>query len=420
MELIYTLIFVVIVTLILVGLTQARSTPQQFFRRDYPLESFTNPSAKTAEANLTYSWGQPIPGLPEKKPCSTGSVCQTPSCPVANGSTPLRSCDQCDILKHPDIKYFVLKSSIKPQSDMSEYVRKSEITPPVDLKDYIRKSEIPACPKCPDMSDYVKKSSLPAMPECPKCPTCPVCPVCEPTYTKIEDDPRFKKAICKYVLKEDAQNALNKALKEQAEDLLMNMRCPSDKDQKEVEVKDAEAEKKIKDPRLIPSKQKTIKVQATQEKPIFSALFPENTRENAIYRKELPKHYKLPVEGKKEVVVSDASGSNAGFFGFFKNWLGSSSTTSEEKKTTNGELSLRETTSLSAEGKEVDAQKLGVSISGKMEKGDSREKSISMGNIGGSQFVRKTDGVSVTSSEIPPDYTSPAVWRGSTYYQGTC
>lgn len=99
-----------------------------------------------------------------------------------------KSCEKCDINKHPDINMYVLKSSVPACPDMSNYALKSMVKSCPDMKDYIKKSKIPPTKKCPNMNDYVLKSSIPATPQCPVCPVCPVCPK---TYKNIEDDPRF-------------------------------------------------------------------------------------------------------------------------------------------------------------------------------------------------------------------------------------
>ncbi len=68
-----------------------------------------------------------------------------------------KSCNKCDILKHPEIDNYVLKSSVPP-------------CPKIDLNNYIKKSEMPICPPKIDLNQYVKKSEI------PKCPTCPTIP----------------------------------------------------------------------------------------------------------------------------------------------------------------------------------------------------------------------------------------------------
>ncbi len=81
-------------------------------------------------------------------------------------------CPKCDILDHPDIDKYVLKSSVPPCPNMSEY---------------IRKSEIPQCPKI-DMNEYVKKSTIPPPKVCPTIEKCPVCP-------EIPKDLKYRKEI---------------------------------------------------------------------------------------------------------------------------------------------------------------------------------------------------------------------------------
>jgi hypothetical protein len=81
-------------------------------------------------------------------------------------------CPKCDILDHPDIDKYVLKSSVPPCPNMSEY---------------IRKSEIPSCPKI-DLNEYVKKSEIPSPKVCPTIEKCPVCP-------EIPKDLKYRKEI---------------------------------------------------------------------------------------------------------------------------------------------------------------------------------------------------------------------------------
>jgi hypothetical protein len=72
-------------------------------------------------------------------------------------------CNNCDILQHPDINKYVLKSSVPA-------------CPNIDLNNYIKKSEIPACPPKVDLNNYIKKSEIPSCPTINKCPTCPELP----------------------------------------------------------------------------------------------------------------------------------------------------------------------------------------------------------------------------------------------------
>ena len=236
MEFIYTALLVIIIAFLLMGLMRSRAQSNRiFYQRNLPLrEGFLGqvPSVSSIADQIGgqsqyYNWGTefkeetcangecPSPP-PRVKPCPGGQPCREAEAPGAG------ICDSCDILKHKDIKYFTLKSSIPACPDMSGYVKKSEIPPVPDMKDYIKKSEIPPCPSCPDLNDYVPKSSLPAMPECPKCPVCPVCPVCPETYDDITKHPDFKK----YISKNEAQEAMAKALERQAKNLLQNLRCP--------------------------------------------------------------------------------------------------------------------------------------------------------------------------------------------------
>jgi hypothetical protein len=238
MEFIYTALLVIIIAFLLMGLMRSRAQSNRiFYQRNLPLrEGFLGqvPSVSSIADQIGgqsqyYNWGTepaqsqgsclngecPSPP-PRGRICPEGEPCREAEAPTAG------VCDSCDILKHKDIKYFTLKSSIPACPDMSDYVKKSEIPPMPDMKDYIKKSEIPPCAKCPDLNDYVPKSSLPAMPECPKCPVCPVCPVCPETYDDITKHPDFKK----YISKNEAQEAMARALERQAKNLLQNLRCP--------------------------------------------------------------------------------------------------------------------------------------------------------------------------------------------------
>lgn len=267
MEYLYTFLLVAVVAILLIGLIQSRAaTVRTFYNRNYPLgapsivenpidpnnpinptrEFFGNPdtstdAAQSAGSSRLYRWGMPSDEDIKKddRSCTVAAKCPDVG-PCRESDTANQAvCDSCDILKHKDIKYFTLKSSIPSCPDMSEYVKKSEVPAMPDMKEYIKKSEIPACDKCPDMNEYVHKSAIPSNPECPKCPVCPVCPVCPESYDRIEQDPRFARAfanadirkhpdIAKFISKSEAQAAMQKALELQAKDLLKNLRCPTD------------------------------------------------------------------------------------------------------------------------------------------------------------------------------------------------
>lgn len=328
MEFLYTSLLVILVAILLIGLVQARaSSTQSFYRRNAPLitsnvvlnpidpsnpidptkEYFSNPTQATqsqqlAGSSIAYQWGMPTETAVSKK-CTSGDCPSPPSRSCTKGcddSKPGQStCNQCDILKHKDIKYFTLKSSIPSCPDMSEYVKKSQIPAVPDMKDYVKKSEIPACPKCPDMKDYVPKSSIPTSPECPRCPVCPVCPVCPETYDRVEEDPRFGRAfanadirkhpdISKYVLKSEAESAMENALELQAKDILTNLRCPPCGDGSsrhvEVQVKD-QATGAIVNPKLKVHQTKDVKVEAVQLPNVFGSIFPDLSKQNATARR---------------------------------------------------------------------------------------------------------------------------------------
>jgi hypothetical protein len=143
-------------------------------------------------------------------------------------------CNKCDIINHPDIDKYVLKTSVPPCPDVSKFALKSDMQPSIlpDMNDYIKKNEIPPCEKCPDLSDYILKADIPAKVECPKCPACPVCPVCPicpKTYNNIEDDPKFKRYMNNFIKNFDlnkhpqlknkliSKNECDKKLKDQKE-----------------------------------------------------------------------------------------------------------------------------------------------------------------------------------------------------------
>lgn len=274
MEYFYTFLLVAVVAILLIGLVQSRSASvRTFYNRNYALgapsivenpidpnnpidptkEFFTTDSpesstdsSQAAGQSINYRWGMPTDSdaANGKKDCVIPSKCPgVGPCRESQGINQA-TCDSCDILKHKDIKYFTLKSSVPACPDMSQYVKKSEVPAMPDMKDYIKKSEIPACAKCADLNDYIHKSAIPSNPECPKCPVCPVCPVCPETYDRVEQDPRFARAfanadirkhpdISKYISKAEAQAAMQQALELQAKDLLKNLRCPEGKEKKE-------------------------------------------------------------------------------------------------------------------------------------------------------------------------------------------
>lgn len=102
------------------------------------------------------------------------------------------SCNNCDILQHPDIDKYVLKSSVPS-------------CPKIDLNDYIKKSEIPVCP---NLNDYIKKSEVPAQKECPtidKCPTCPTIPENIKAKKELQNTYQFNILDVKNLKNEDIQ-----------------------------------------------------------------------------------------------------------------------------------------------------------------------------------------------------------------------
>ena len=114
----------------------------------------------------------------------------------------------CDILSHPDINKYVLKSSVPPCPDVSRYATKNMLQSCPDMSKYILKSKIPKCEKF-DKSKYILKSEIPPCPKCPICPICPTCPTCpkpQPCKTinqyRIEEHPDMKNYVRKDKVKE--------------------------------------------------------------------------------------------------------------------------------------------------------------------------------------------------------------------------
>lgn len=172
---------------------------------------------KKGAAHL-YKWGIPEDNTSKKEECKKSNTDDdippfTPkpiedNCPPheeikCNESNKNNQCGNCDILTHPDIHKYVLKSSVPPCPDISKYATKNMLKTCPDMSKYILKSEVPKCDKI-DKSKYILKSEIPACPKCPICPVCPVCPTCpkpEPCKTinqyKIEEHPDSEDYISK-------------------------------------------------------------------------------------------------------------------------------------------------------------------------------------------------------------------------------
>ena len=73
------------------------------------------------------------------------------------------SCFKCNILNHPDINKYVLKTSIPPPKDISNYTKKSMLHPEVDMSKYMLKSKCRA--QNINLTEYIKKVDVPACPE---------------------------------------------------------------------------------------------------------------------------------------------------------------------------------------------------------------------------------------------------------------
>jgi len=189
-----------------------------------PQVSSTN-SQKKGASHL-YKWG--LPEDPADTP-TTKKDCEKPddvppftpkpvddNCPQAEEisckDSKNEKCGTCDILSHPDINKYVLKSSVPPCPDVSKYATKNMLKTCPDMSKYILKSKIPVCEKI-DKSKYILKSEVPACPKCPICPVCPVCPTCPKPQPckkinqyKIEEHPDMEK----YIKKDDVKKFCDK------------------------------------------------------------------------------------------------------------------------------------------------------------------------------------------------------------------
>ncbi len=105
------------------------------------------------------------------------------------------SCNKCDILQHPDIDKYVLKSSVPA-------------CPNIDLNNYIKKSEIPGCPPKVDLSEYIKKSEVPAIPNIEKCPKCPEIPESLKSKKELQNTYQFNILDIKNLKNEDIKMLL--------------------------------------------------------------------------------------------------------------------------------------------------------------------------------------------------------------------
>ncbi len=105
------------------------------------------------------------------------------------------NCNQCDILQHPDIDKYVLKSSVPA-------------CPKIDLNNYIKKSEIPVCPPKIDLSEYIKKSEVPAIPNIEQCPKCPEIPESLKSKKELQNTYQFNILDIKNLKNEDIKMLL--------------------------------------------------------------------------------------------------------------------------------------------------------------------------------------------------------------------
>ena len=210
--------------------TLQKNTVYEFFESSPQEATIGQQDSGASEIyNRPYETVNSIESCPKPKPPSPPPPPpKPPICPETCIPRQYEQCYDCDITSNKDINKYVLKSSVPPCPDMSQYAKKSNLCPCTDMSKYILKSEVPACDK-PNLNNYIEKSEIPA---CPTCPTCPTCPECEygpisnhPEYNKyitrkeceeqcekhIEDnitkfdesDPKFKKAIRKYLRDND-------------------------------------------------------------------------------------------------------------------------------------------------------------------------------------------------------------------------
>lgn len=140
-------------------------------------ENFDNKYTKSSTYDVgmgssqKYGWGEanisstPKPVPPRRPPRRPNPPLPEPSPPMSGEKYIFNdfrgSCENCDIVKHPEINRYVLKSSIPPGPDMTKYILKSQIPPRPNLSKYILKSQVPACP---DMGKYILKSKIPPCP----------------------------------------------------------------------------------------------------------------------------------------------------------------------------------------------------------------------------------------------------------------
>jgi hypothetical protein len=185
--------------------TKGASTPyiEHFKQNNSNIDGYRNSSSfdVTGGASSKYGWGinendYERNHLEEVKKEEKKKCVQKKNDPICTKDNiqekDKESCNKCDILQHPDINKYVLKSSVPA-------------CPKIDVNDYIKKSEIPACPKI-DLNEYIKKSEVPAQKVCPtieKCPTCPTIPDELKNKKEIQNNYQFNILDVKNLSNED-------------------------------------------------------------------------------------------------------------------------------------------------------------------------------------------------------------------------
>ncbi len=216
---------ILFIFLIIIGLYLSQETKLNINEKNKILMENFSPQVSSTRAqkkgaSQLYKWGLPEDNVSEKKeecnkPDDVPPFTPKPvedNCPQSEeincNDNKSKNCGDCDILTHPDINKYVLKSSVPPCPDISKYATKNMLKTCPDMSKYILKSKVPKCEKI-DKSKYILKSEVPPCPKCPICPVCPVCPTCpkpQPCKTinqyKIEEHPDMEEYVKKDKLKE--------------------------------------------------------------------------------------------------------------------------------------------------------------------------------------------------------------------------
>ena len=216
---------IIFIFLIILGLYLSQESSLNISEKNKILtENFStqvsSTSAQKKGASHLYKWGIPESTPDEPKKCETNPDDIPPFTPkpvedkcapgeeISCNTSKNQKCGDCDILSHPDINKYVLKSSVPPCPDSSKFATKNMLQTCPDMSKYILKSKVPKCEKI-DKSKYILKSEIPPCPKCPICPTCPVCPTCPPipecktiNQYKIEEHPDSENYIDKEHIKE--------------------------------------------------------------------------------------------------------------------------------------------------------------------------------------------------------------------------